>query len=80
MDPVQICIAITVTVLAIVALVFFFAGKKEKSKKMSKLSKFAFMFILAGIFFGDYRPLGYGLMGIGLIFSIVDMIRSLKNN
>jgi hypothetical protein len=69
-----IYIAISILTLAIIALLLF----KVKPKKLSRLSSIAFVFILAGVVFGDSRLVGYSLMGIGVIISIVDMVLKLK--
>jgi len=36
----------------------------------------AFCFVLAGICFGENRLIGYGLMGIGIILAVLDIIQS----
>lgn len=80
MDSGQIYIAISIIALFALALGYFFVVKREKSQKMSKLSKFAFTFILAGIVFGEDKFTGYSLIGFGMIFAVIDLARDLKNN
>jgi len=79
MSPSQIYIAISIAVLAIIALLVFFLNKNKKQKKLSKLAGLSFAFIIAGILFGDDSLIGYGLMGIGVILAIIDMIEKLKS-
>jgi len=75
MNPSQIYIAISIVVLAIIALLVFFANKNKKDKKITPLAGLAFGFILAGIIFGDDRLIGYSLIGVGVILAIIDIIK-----
>ena len=78
MSPSQIYIAISIAVLAIIALLVFFVNKNKKEKKLSKLAGLSFAFIIAGIIFGDDRLVGYGLIGVGVILAIIDIIEKSK--
>jgi hypothetical protein len=71
----QVSIVLSIIVLVIVALLVFIAAKSQKPKKLSPIASLAFGFILAGIIFGDDRLIGYSLLGIGVILSVVDIIR-----
>jgi len=77
MNPSQIYIAMSIIVLAIIALLVFFGNKNKnkKEKKLTPLAGLAFGFILAGIIFGDDRLIGYSLIGIGVILAIIDIIK-----
>jgi hypothetical protein len=66
-------IAVSITVLAIVAILVFFVGQGKRETKLTPLAGLAFGFILAGIFFGEDRLIGYGLMGVGVVLAIVDI-------
>ena len=79
MSPSQIYIAISIAVLAIIALLVFFVNKNKKEKKLSRLAGLSFAFIIAGIIFGDDRLVGYGLIGVGVILAIIDMIEKSKS-
>jgi len=79
MNTSQIYIAISIVVLAIIAIFLVFLNKNKKKKKLSKLAGLSFAFILAGILFGDDRLIGYGLMGVGVILAIVDIVIKLKS-
>jgi drug/metabolite transporter (DMT)-like permease len=81
MDASQIYIVISVIVLAVIALLLFFVGKKKgkKDKKLTPLAGLAFAFIIAGIIFGDDRLIGYSLIGIGVVIAIIDMVKKLKS-
>jgi hypothetical protein len=72
----QIWIAISIVVLAVIALLVFFRGKNRKEKRLTPLVGLAFGFIVAGMVFGnDNRLIGYGLMGIGVLLAVLDMFR-----
>ncbi|HUU51084.1 MAG TPA: hypothetical protein VMW81_09030, partial [Nitrospinota bacterium] len=51
MNPSQIYIAISIVVLAIIALLVFFVSKNKKEKKITPLTGLAFGFVLAGIYY-----------------------------
>jgi hypothetical protein len=78
MNPSQIYIAISIVVLAIIAMLFF-VSKGRKEKRLTPLASLAFGFILAGILFGDNRLIGYGMLGIGVILAVVDMFNRLRS-
>ncbi len=76
MNAAQVYIAISIIVLAVIALLMFVF--KKRRAKLTPLTGLAFGFILAGMIFGDERIVGYSLMGIGVILAFVDMIMRLK--
>jgi len=78
MNSSPIYIAISIVVLAIIALLVFFVNKNKKDKKLTPLAGIAFGFILAGIVFGDDRLIGYSLIGVGVILAIIDIFKKLK--
>jgi len=75
----QIFIAVSIVVLACIALLVFFVGKSRRENRLTPLASLAFGSCLAGILFGDDRLVGYGLMGIGVVLGIVDMLRRPKS-
>ncbi len=80
MNTSQIYIAISIMVLAIIALLVLFVGKKRIGRKLLPLAGLAFGFVLAGIIFGDDRLIGYSLIGVGVVLAIIDIIRKLKSS
>jgi amino acid transporter len=76
LTPMYIAISI-IALLIIVALVFF-VKKNKKQKRLSTLTGLSFVFVIAGIVFGDDRLIGYGLIGVGIILAVVDIIMKLK--
>lgn len=73
----QIYIAVSIVVLAIIALLLFLASKNKSDKKLTPLAGLAFAFIVAGIMFGEERLIGYGLMGVGVILALIDIVKKL---
>ena len=80
MNAQNIYIVIGIIVLAIIAVLVIFVGKKKQQKPLSPLGGLAFAFIIAGLIFGDDRLIGYGLMGIGVILAIIDIIKKRKSS
>jgi hypothetical protein len=74
----QIYIALSIVVLAVIALLVFLVGNGSTEKRLTPIAGLAFAFVIAGILFGDDRLIGYGLMGIGVILAVVDAIRRTK--
>jgi hypothetical protein len=64
-------LAISIGVVAIVAILVFLVSKGERKKRLTPLAGLAFGFVLAGILFGDDRLVGYGLMGVGVVLAII---------
>jgi hypothetical protein len=73
----QIYILIAIVALAAIVIVMILTRKRMK-KSLSWLSVLAFLFIVAGITFGESRLLGYGLMGAGLALAVIDIFLRLK--
>ena len=79
MNTSQIYIAISIVVLAVIALLVVFLGKSKKENRLTPLAGIAFGFILAGIIFGNNRLIGYSLLGIGAIIAVIDIVKKLKS-
>lgn len=77
MDGSQIYILIAVIVLASIFLILLLTRKKRR-KPLSALASFAFAFMIAGIAFGENRLLGYGLIGMGIILALIDIVRQYR--
>jgi len=78
MNSQTIYILIGIVVLIILALLLLVLGKQKKEKPFTMLVSLAFAFVLAGTLFGEERWLGYGLMGIGVVLAVIDIIRKAK--
>lgn len=80
MNASQIWIAISIVVLAFIAMLVFGVRKNRKENRLTPLAGLAFGFVLAGIFYGDNRFIGYGLMWVGVILAVIDIFkRSIVN-
>jgi len=81
MNGQQIFILIAIlSLLIIFGFVVFFRSKHRQIKPLTPLTGLAFAFIAAGISFGEERWLGYGLMGLGVILSVLDAFLKLRKN
>jgi hypothetical protein len=76
----QINILLVVAGLAIIILILLLLSQKDENRKLSFLAGLAFAFIIAGVIFGENKLLGYGLIGTGIILSIVDIIMKNKKD
>ena len=79
MNTSQIYILVSIIVLLIIAVLLFFVARNQKEKRLTPLAGLAFGFVLAGIIFGEDRLICYSLIGVGVILSIIDMIRKLRS-
>jgi len=59
-------------------VVFLVRGKKAENR-ITPLASLAFAFVLAGIIFGEDRLVGYGLMGIGVILAVADILNRARS-
>jgi len=80
MNTSQLYILLTLIILVLVALLVFIVSRNKtgKEKNLSPLAGLAFAFLLAGLFFGENRFIGYGLIGVGVILALIDMINKSK--
>ena len=74
----QIYIAVSIVVLAVIALLVFFVNRGRRGNRLTPLASLAFIFLLAGVFFSDNRLIGYGLMGVGVLLAILDIFNRPK--
>ncbi len=65
-----------ISILALVTIVVFVFLIKRSSerKRLSPLTGVAFAFIIAGMLFEDHRFMGYALLGVGIIITVIDII------
>jgi len=78
MDASQAYILISILILLVIAILFFIVRKNRRQQRLTPLAGIAFGFVVAGIVFGGSRIIGYSLIGIGVLLSIIDMVRKLK--
>jgi uncharacterized membrane protein len=77
MDISGLYIVLSVFVLLVIVLLVFFTGNEKN--RLTTLASLAFAFVLAGIIFGENRAIGYSLMGIGMVFALIDIFRRSEN-
>ncbi len=75
MKPSTIFLLISLIALVFIGFLIFIAGKRPRGSRLTPLAGLAFASILFGIFFGEDPLLGYGLIGIGVILAVIDMIQ-----
>jgi len=77
MNSSQTYILISIIAIAgtMVALVL---TRKKMQKPLTPLAGLAFAFVVAGLIFGESRLVGYGLMGVGVVLAVIDIVRKLK--
>ena len=66
-------LAISIAILAAVALLLFIAGRKKPREDLSGLVALSLALITAGIVFGENRLVGYGLIGAGILLAAIDI-------
>ena len=74
----QIYIAVAIVILAVIALAMVLTRRRRQESRPSMLAALAFLFVVAGLFFGDNRLVGYGLMAVGVILAVIDMFRKMR--
>jgi hypothetical protein len=79
MNTSQIYIAISIAVLVVIAILVFVVRRNGNRNRLTPLASLASGFVLAGILFGDNRLVGYSLMGVGVLFAVIDMFKRSKN-
>jgi len=75
MEPLWIAISI-IALVVIVVLLLIARGKQYK--KPSNLAILGMSLVVLGIIFGDDRLIGYSLIGVGVLLSVIDAIRNRK--
>jgi len=80
METSQIYIAISIILLAVVALVASFRSRNYNRKRLTPLAGIAFGFVLAAIMFSDNRIIGYSLIGVGIMLAVIDVVIKHRGN
>jgi hypothetical protein len=78
MNVCVIYIAVSIIVLAIIAVVALLLSRRKGDFKLTPLMGLSWGFVMAGIVFGDGRLVGYGLLGVGVVLAIVDVVQRLR--
>ena len=75
MEP--LWIAVSIIALVVIVVLLLIAGGKQY-KKPSNLAILGMSLVVLGIIFGDNRIVGYSFIGVGVLLSVVDIIRNRK--
>ena len=68
-------ILITIGSLLILGMLAYASAKSGRPEKLTPLTGLAFAFVLAGILFGEERLFGYGLMAVGVLLALIDIVK-----
>lgn len=77
-EPLAYILIAVMSLFLILIFLILFKKKNKKKNKLSPLAGLSMMFIIAGIVFGNYRIVGYSLLGIGIILALVDIFIKLR--
>jgi len=80
MNGSQSFIIITIMAILIVAMLVFIKAKRRRQNQIRLLVGLAFSCIVAGILFGENRYSGYGMMAMGVIVALIDILLRLMSN
>ena len=71
-------IAISVILLLAIALIVIFVSKK-RVKPRSRLANLGILLVIFGIIFSsEGRLVSYSFIGVGILLSVIDIIRDIK--
>lgn len=79
MDFSKIFIPLVIGALVIISVLMFVFRHHRAEQRLSPLAGLAFGFILAGLFTGDDRLIGYSLFSIGILLAFIDIIRKIRS-
>ena len=71
-------IFIVVGALLILGMLAYATGRSGRPEKLTPLAGLAFAFVLAGIMFGEARLFGYGLIAIGVVLALIDIVKKTR--
>jgi peptidoglycan/LPS O-acetylase OafA/YrhL len=70
----NIYIIFSLLVLFLLVGMFVLGNRFKKDKKLSPLAGLASAFIVAGVFFGNNRIIGFSLLAAGVVLAVGDII------
>jgi hypothetical protein len=73
MEPVWIAISVIALIVIVVLLLI---GRGKQYKKPSNLAVIGMSLVVLGIIFGDSRVVGYSFIGVGVLLSVIDIVRN----
>ena len=73
MEPVWIAISIIALVVIVVVLLI---ARGRQYQQPSNLAILGMSLVVLGIIFGDDRRIGYPLIGVGVLLSVIEAVRN----
>jgi peptidoglycan/LPS O-acetylase OafA/YrhL len=70
----NIYIIFSLLVLFLLVGMFVLGSRYKKDKKLSPLAGLASAFIVAGVFFGNNRIVGFSMLAAGVVLAVGDII------
>ena len=77
-SSIYIILTIFLLLVVLILIVLINRRKGERPGHLSPLAMLAFGFILSGVIFNEDVRIGYGLIGIGVVVAIVDIVVKLS--
>ena len=71
----QVYILVAIGTLAVIAAFMIFTKRIRPASKLSPLTGLSLAFIINGIVFSENRLVGYSLIGIGILFAVIEIVR-----
>ena len=78
MSPERMYLILGIAALIITLFLVFGFNRGTTASRINLLTGLAFGCILAGIIFGEYGGLGYGLLGLGVLLAILDVFNKAR--
>lgn len=66
-------------ILVVLAILAVSLRRNKQINTLTPLAGLAFGFILAGIFFGSNRLIGYSLLGVGVLLALIDIFNRARS-
>ncbi|MDD4776102.1 MAG: hypothetical protein PHG75_06300 [Syntrophomonas sp.] len=79
MNAAQILIAVAITILAAILGISLIINRGvPRAGKLTPMASVAFALVLAGIIFAETKIAAYGLIGMGLVLAVIDMLQTIR--
>ena len=75
-----IYVLIILAALVVIAFMILSVRLHKGEYKLSPLAGLAFAFVIASVMFSERRLIGYGLIGVGVILAVVDIIIKMRKD
>ncbi|HET6847075.1 MAG TPA: hypothetical protein VFH29_09590 [Anaerolineales bacterium] len=75
MNTTIVYIGIVVGALVILGMLAYASVKSGRPSRLTPMAALAFVLVLAGIVLGQQHLLGYGLIALGVILALIDILQ-----